>query len=130
MEKKIDAVSTNIAERIGYKELPWLRLTWYLLWIYTGLTIMIMVKREDFINLTVCVVAIYMMFNTDTISRDRFRGLVGGIIVSLIFDVVWFVIKHYEYSSESQSDGGLETGIRQFVLILSYISFIIRVSSS
>ena len=86
---------------MGYKELPWLKVTWYLLWIYTGLTVSIMMKREDFINLTICVVAIYMMFNTDTISRVRFRGLVFAIIASLIFDLLWFIIKHYEYSSES-----------------------------
>ncbi len=127
VEKKIDSVSTHIAERMGYREMPWLRLTWYLLWIYTGLTVMIMMKREDFINLTICVVAIYMMFNTDTISRIRFRGLVFAIIVSLVMDLLWFVVKHYEYASDGQSDGGLEGGIRKTVLMLSYISFIIRV---
>lgn len=81
--------------------MPWLTITWYLLWIYTILTIMIMMKREDFINLTVCVCAIYMLFNTETLSRARFRGLVFGIIVSLVFDILWFVIKHYEFSSDS-----------------------------
>ena len=45
--------------------MPWFRLTWVLLWIYTGLTILVLFKRSDFINLTVCTVALYMMFNTE-----------------------------------------------------------------
>ncbi len=107
--------------------MPWFTLTWVVLWIYTGLTVLIMFKREDFINMTVCTTGLYMMFNTDSITRFRFRLLVAGIILSLFVDLFWFAMKHQEYSTEQQSDGGLETGIRKTVLILSYISFIFRV---
>mmetsp|Transcript_48881 Transcript_48881/g.35983 ORF Transcript_48881/g.35983 Transcript_48881/m.35983 type:complete len:105 (-) Transcript_48881:168-482(-) len=85
-----------------------------------------MFHRPDYINLTICVVALYMLYNTETITKMRFRMLVLGIILTLVFDLFWFAIKHQEYSSESQSDGGLETGIRRTVLILSYLSFFFR----
>ena len=94
MEVRIDSVSKNIAKKMGYHDVPWFRLTWYLLWIYSGLTILVMMKREDFINLTICTCALFMMFNTDTITRNRFRLLVFGIVLSLIFDLFWFAIKH------------------------------------
>jgi len=89
-----------------------------------------MFNRPDFINMTICVVALFMMFNTDSITRTRFRLLVLGILITLVYDLFWFAVKHQEYSSESQSDGGLETGIRKTVLILSYLSFFFRVSYS
>jgi hypothetical protein len=73
--------------------MPWLKVTWAILWLYTFFTILVLFFRPDFINLTVCVVALYMMFNTDRITRFRFRLLVLGIIITLIYDVIWFVMK-------------------------------------
>jgi hypothetical protein len=73
--------------------MPWLKVTWAILWLYTFFTILVLFFRPDFINLTVCVVALYMMFNTDRITRFRFRLLVLGIIITLIYDIIWFVMK-------------------------------------
>ena len=83
-----------------------------------------MLLRPDFLNLTVCVVGIYMMFNIDVITKTKFRLLVAGIFLSLVFDFIWLFLKHTEYSQTL--DG--EAGVRQFSLSLSYISFILRVS--
>ncbi len=41
--------------------MPWFTLTRYMLYIYTVLTILVMFYRPDFINLTVCIVALYML---------------------------------------------------------------------
>lgn len=49
---------------MGYSDVPWFKLTWYILWIYTGLTMLIMLGRADFVNMTICTTALYMMFNT------------------------------------------------------------------
>jgi len=87
---------------------------------------MIMFHRPDYINLTICVVALYMMFNTESITKIRFRMLVAGIVLTLIFDLFWFALKHSEYSSDSKDGGGLETGVKRTVLILSYLSFFFR----
>lgn len=128
VEKRVDVVSQKIAQRFGYAQVPWFKLTWYLLWVYTGLTCLIMFKREDFMDLTICVVALYMLFNTDRITRFIFRLLVLCIIVSLLYDILWFVVKHYEYTSTGGTEeGGNEIKIRQFVLLVSYVTFILKV---
>lgn len=107
--------------------MPWFRLTWVVLVIYAILTLIIMFYRPDYINLTISTVALYMMFNTDSITKIRFRLLVVGIIMTLIFDLFWFALKHYEYSVSSSEDGGLESGLKKTVLAVSYISFFFRV---
>jgi hypothetical protein len=86
-----------------------------------------MLKREDFLNLTICTSALFMMFNTDRISRGLFRILVLGIFISLIFDLTWFFIKHSEFAEDQKVDGGMETNLRKIVLMLSYASFLLRV---
>ena len=86
-----------------------------------------MLKKEDFVNITICTTALFMMFNTDRISRGLFRILVLGIFISLVYDILWFFIKHSEFAEDQKADGGMETNIRRIVLILSYISFILRV---
>lgn len=127
LEQKFDAVADTVAKRMGYEKIPWFKLTWFLLWLYAGITNLVLFYRPDFINLTVCVVALYMMFNTDRITRNRFRLLVLGIFISLIIDVFWFWIKHSEYASEPKADSGMEKNVKRFSLMMSYASFILRV---
>ena len=69
IEAKLDVVANTFAQRAGYSSVPWFMLTWYLLWLYTFLTILVMYLRPDFFNLTICVTAQYMMFNTDRITK-------------------------------------------------------------
>ena len=51
--------------------------------------------------------------------------LVMGIFVSLLYDLFWFMIQ--DYASEHPEDGGLEKGVRNFSLTMSYLSFFFRV---
>ena len=113
---------------MGYDTVPWFMLTWYLLWLYTTLTILVMFLRPDFLNLTICTTALYMMFNTERITKLRFRMLVVGIFISIFFDVAWFIMKHQEYAIETKNDGGGEASLRRFSLMMSYASFLLRVS--
>jgi len=69
-----------------------------------------------------------MMFNTDKITRGRFRMLVLGILISIIYDIAWFVIKTREYAEDSKTDPGMEKHVKKFSLMMSYASFILRVS--
>jgi hypothetical protein len=69
LEARIDVVANNFAKRAGYDTVPWFMLTWYLLWLYTILTLLVMYLRPDFFNLTICVTALHMMFNTDRITK-------------------------------------------------------------
>jgi hypothetical protein len=66
-----------------------------------------------------------MLNNLDTITKGKFRVLVLGVFLSLIYDMVWFYMKHSEYSNDT--DGSNETGLRKFSLIMSYASFLLRV---
>jgi hypothetical protein len=87
-----------------------------------------MILRPDFFNLTICVTALYMMFNTERITKGRFRALVVGIFITLIYDGIWFYIKHAEYTEEPKTDGGGEVRVRRFSLMMSYASFLLRVN--
>lgn len=80
--------------------------------------------RTDFLNLTVCTSAIYMMMNTDKIKRWTFRALVFGIFLSLLYDLFWFMM--HDISNDT-ADGGLQKGIKNFSLTMSYFSFFFRI---
>jgi hypothetical protein len=69
LEAKIDVVANTFAQKAGYEAVPWFMLTWYLLWLYTMLTVLVMFLRPDFFNLTICVTGLFMMFNTDRITK-------------------------------------------------------------
>jgi len=126
IEHHVDVYASKLAVKAGLDTVPWFQLTWWLLWIYTCLTLFGMFLRPDFLNLTVCVVGIYMMFNLDIITKTKFRLLVLGIFLSQIYDALWLYLKHSEYAAAS--DG--ESGLRHLSLSLSYASFILRVSPS
>jgi hypothetical protein len=114
--------------KYGYESVPWFQLTWYVLWIYTALTLLTMFLRPDFLNLTICLVGLYMMFNTDRITKLKFRMLVLGVAISIVYDLIWFIIKHTEYApDETKSDGNVEAAIKKFSLFISYTSFFFRV---
>jgi hypothetical protein len=89
--QNIDNFSNNIAQKLGFSYVPWFTLTKIVLGIYTGLTCFVLFFRTDFINLTVCTSAIYMILNTDRIQKWTFRILVLGIFISLLYDLVFFL---------------------------------------
>ncbi len=124
--QNIDNIGMNIASKLGFQNVPWFTLTKILLWIYTVLTIFVMFFRPDFVNLTVCIIGIYMLHNTERIKRITFRLLVLLIFVSLIYDIMYFMIGNQ--SGDQPYDGGIEKGIRNFSSTMSYISFFFRVS--
>ena len=105
--------------------MPWYSLTKVVLGIQTVLTLMTLFFRTDFVNLTVCTTAIYMLSNTDKIKKWTFRGLVFGIFISLIYDLLWFF---FQEQSNDLEDGGVQKSVRNFSLTISYLSFFFRVS--
>jgi hypothetical protein len=95
MMKSIDNISSNIAHKLGFSYVPWFTLTKIVLGIYTVLTCFVLFFRTDFLNLTVCTTAIYMMMNTDKIRKWTFRLLVLGIFMSLLYDLFWFMLQDF-----------------------------------
>ena len=93
--KSVDNISQNIANKLGFTYVPWFTLTKIVLGIYTTLTCFVLFFRTDFLNLTVCTTAIYMILNTDRIKRWTFRMLVLGIFFSLLVDLFWFLVQDF-----------------------------------
>ena len=58
-------MSNNIATKLGFSYVPWFTLTKIVLTIYTIITILVLFFRADFVNLTICTAAIFMLNNTD-----------------------------------------------------------------
>ena len=84
--------------------------------------------RPDFLSLTICVVGLFLISQTDQITKGKFRVLVLMIFISIIYDTIWLFIKHSEYAAEEKTnDGNSEAGIRRFALTMSYASFFLRV---
>lgn len=104
---------------------PWFTLTKVVLAIQTALTCFVLFFRTDFVNLTVCTAAIYMLNNTDKIQKWSFRALVFGIFISLAYDLAWFFLQE---QSNDNDDGGVQKAVRNFSLTVSYFSFFFRVS--
>lgn len=123
---KIDEIATNIAQKMGMSEIPWFALTYYMTYIYTALTIFVMFHRTDFINLTICIIAIFMLMDVNLIKKHSFRWLVGGIVLSVFYDIGWLLFNHYEYGNETKYDGGVEKNVKKFSLYMSYASLIFR----
>jgi hypothetical protein len=92
--------------------------------IYSMLTCFVLFLRPDFVNLTICTAGIFMILNTDRISRLTFRILVLGIIISLFIDLAWFLLTDF---AGDNSDGGVQKSLKSFVMAISYFSFFFRV---
>jgi hypothetical protein len=71
-----------------------------------------------------------MLLNLERINVYTFRFLVLGIIISIVYDLVWFSLKSYEYEgTSSKTDPALtlaERSLRRFALYTSMISFFVR----
>jgi hypothetical protein len=90
--KGFDNLSNNIANKLGFSYVPWFTFTKIVLAIYTINTCCVLFFRPDFVNLTICTSAIYMLHNTDKIRRWTFRVLVLGILIAELYDLFWFML--------------------------------------
>ena len=57
----------SLGETFGYRIVPWYSWAVTLLSLYTFLTLLVMYHRPDFVNMTICCVAIYMLTNPETV---------------------------------------------------------------
>ena len=62
-EQQFDAIVGNLAKQHKIETIPWLLVTQIVVWIFLGLTLIQMLKRNCFLSLTVCAVAIYVLEN-------------------------------------------------------------------
>ena len=67
-----------------------------------------------------------MLSYPETTRRWQFRMLVGLIFLSLVQDVLWFVLNRDV--EDDEDDGGLERSVKSFSRTMSFVSFVWRVS--
>lgn len=120
-------VADGIAKTMGVERVPWFKLTYYLTLLYAAVTCLVLFYREDFFNVTIVCMALYVLSFAERVTASSFRWLVAGVFFSLFVDLFWFAMKSQEYQADQKADGGLEKGIRVFSLDMSYISFVLRV---
>ncbi len=108
--------------------MPWYTLTLVMLVIQLVLTILASFARSDFFTLTCVSIAILFVTDTGNLKYSTFRQLVALVFFSLVYDLIWFGL--FDEKVESAQDGGLQSGLRQVILLLSYFSFFFRVSLS
>ena len=126
MEQKFDMYVGQVAKQYKIETIPWLLVTKVVVWIFLGLTLIQMLKRNCFLSLTVAAVAIYVLENPASISRQTFRGLVLLIACSWVYDFIQIFIIDSSSSEEDEEDGGNEYKLRRFVRLFTWISLIFK----
>ena len=67
-----------------------------------------------------------MLSYPENTRRNQFRMLVALIFLSLVQDVFWFVLNRDV--DDDEDDGGLERSVKSFSRLMSFVSFVWRVS--
>ena len=127
MEKQFDDKVNQLAKHYKVETIPWLRVTEVVVWIFLLLTCIQMLKRNCFLSLTVAALALYVLNNPNTITRQTFRGLVLLIALSWVYDFVSLFLIEGSASEEDEEDGGNEYKLRRFVRLFAYISLLFKV---
>jgi hypothetical protein len=61
------------------------------------------------------------MYNLHNVKQNTFRWLTLAVFLSLIYDLVWFIMKNPE-----SAQGNLSYG--RFALFMTYLSFFVRLA--
>ena len=99
--------------------------------IFLLITLLVHFYKADFVNLTICCVAIYLLSFANAMDAKYFRYMVFGIILTFAYDLYWFWEKYGEYSGDGDViDGGVESKVRRFSLTMAWISFFYKIVMS
>ena len=123
----MDQTAKNIAASMGYRQVPWLGVTYFCLVIQMILAMLTQFHRKDFVTMTACTLGFYFLTYSENVRRSQFRMLVGLIGVSIVQDVLWFVFNRD--TEDDDDDGGVERSVKTFSRKISYLSFAWRVST-
>ena len=77
-------------------------------------------------TVTACALALLLLTMPNIARRKEFRMVVLLIFMSIIYDVLWFMINN---DVDDDDDGGVEKGVKRFARNISYISFVWKVSN-
>ena len=125
-EKKYAKDVEIFMQRKGFKQFKWARATFVMTFIFTIMTCLVHFYKPDFVNLTVCAVAIHLLSNAKDARPEQFRYLVAGTILSFGYDVLWLLLKGPDYAGDDEEEGGVEAAVRRFSLIMTIIALVFK----
>ena len=114
IEEKMSSSIDGYLREKGFRQINWARLCFTVTIIYTVLNLFAGLYRADFLNITVCAVAIFLLTNPEMVEKTSFRLLVAGTFLSLVYDIVWRCMQ------DSEADESADGGMQGFVRIFSY----------
>ena len=103
-------MAKSLAAQMGYRSVPWLGATYFFLFVQLILAMLTQIHRKDQITISVCAIGIFMLSYPETTRRSQFRMLVGLIFLSLVQDVLWFVLNRDVEDDEDRGRGGRRRG--------------------
>ena len=117
--------------KVGVKKQSFALFTFVMTAIFTVVTCLVSFYKADFINLTVCAVAIFLLVNADQAKQSSFRLLVFGTVGSLVLDVVWFMMRdRKDPEGKDPEVSGIEAAVLKFSIYMAYISFMFKIVMS
>jgi hypothetical protein len=125
-EKKYSEQVNTFIESRGYQPVKWARCTYIMTMIFLASTMLVHFYKADFVNLTVCSLALFFLQGADRSSQGWFRLLVFGVVLSMGYDLVWFLMRSSELMADDDGDGAVERVIRKFSLSMAIISFLLK----
>lgn len=108
------------------RPIKWARATFILTILFTIVTCLVHFYKADFVNLTVCTVAIYLLTNAKDAQPRQFRFLVAGTMLSFVYDILWLILRSGDLSGDDEEDGGMEASVRKFSLWMTIISLVFK----
>ena len=110
----------------GVRSFPWARATFIMTVLFTIVTCLVHFYKADFVNLTVCTIAIHLLSNAKEAQPKHFRYLVAGTILSFAYDVAWLLLRTTDLAADTEEDGGVEASVRRFSLIMTIVSLVFK----
>ena len=127
-ERSMGRQVDQLVEKSGMRPIRWARLCFTLTAIYTVLNLLAGLYRADFLNITVCAVAIFVLTSPEVVDKQTFRALVGGTLLSFTYDLLWHFMK--DTTAEAAEDGGVEQSVRSFTYWIGLLMMTLKIVMS
>ena len=125
IEEKMSSSIDGYLRDKGFRQINWARLCFTVTLIYTVLNLFAGLYRADFVNTTVCAVAIFLLTNPEMVDKTSFRLLVAGTFLSLVYDIVWRCMQ--DFDAEELADCGLQQSVHIFSYWVLWVMMLIKI---
>jgi hypothetical protein len=125
IEEKMSSSIDGYLRNKGFRQINWARLCFTVTVINTVLNLFAGLYRADFLNITVCAVAIFLLTNPEMVDKTSFRLLVAGTFLSLVYDIVWRCMQ--DFDAEELADCGLQQSVHIFSYWVLWVMMLIKI---